>query len=182
MQREKIERDASLIVTREEDHGTQMKREGPWADPLRIVIADDHFLIRQGLRSILKGKDNLQVIGEAGDGIEVLFLVDELNPDLVLLDISMPNLGGIETARLIRMRHPEINILMLTMHQEKEYIVAAASAGIDGYLLKEDAQQDLLLAIEKIRDGKTFISPILVRQLEKGDKPLCGALKFVLDL
>jgi two-component system, NarL family, response regulator NreC len=160
---------------------TRMKREDASPDTCRIVIADDHFLIRQGLRIILEGKDNLQVVGEAGDGMELLFLLDQLNPDLVVLDISMPNLQGIETARLIKMRHPEMNILILTMHQEREYVVAAASAGVEGYLLKEDAQKDLLLAIEKIRHGKGFISPILAKTLEERNELLGGALKFVLN-
>jgi len=158
-----------------------MKREDASADTCRIVIVDDHFLIRQGLRSILEGEDNLQVVGEAKDGMELLFLLDQLNPDLVMLDISMPNLQGIETARLIKMRHPEMNILILTMHQEREYIVAAATAGVEGYLLKEDAQKDLLLAIDKIRHGKGFISPILAKTLKEKNKFLDGALKFLLD-
>jgi len=160
---------------------TRMERKDFPADAWRIVIADDHFLIREGLRSILEGEDNLQVVGEAKDGMELLFLLDQLKPDLVLLDISMPNLQGIETARLVKMRHPEMNILILTMHQEREYVVAAASAGVEGYLLKEDAQQDLLLAIEKIRHGKGFISPILANALEESNKLLNGALKFALD-
>ena len=160
---------------------TRMKRKDASADAWRIVIADDHFLIREGLRSILEGEDNLQVVGEAKDGMELLFLLDQLKPDLVLLDISMPNLQGIETARLVKMRHPEMNILILTMHQERKYVVAAASAGVEGYLLKEDAQQDLLLAIEKIRHGKGFISPILANALEESNKLLNGALKFALD-
>ena len=160
---------------------TRMERKDASADAWRIVIADDHFLIREGLRSILEGEDNLQVVGEAKDGMELLFLLDQLKPDLVLLDISMPNLQGIETARLVKMRHPEMNILILTMHQEREYVVAAASAGVEGYLLKEDAQQDLLLAIEKIRHGKGFISPILANALEESNKLLNGALKFALD-
>jgi len=160
---------------------TRMRRKDASADTCRIVIVDDHFLIRQGLRSILEGEDNLQVVGEAKDGMELLFLLDQLNPDLVMLDISMPNLQGIETARLIKMRHPEMNILILTMHQEREYIVAAATAGVEGYLLKEDAQKDLLLAIDKIRHGKGFISPILAKTLKEKNKFLDGALKFLLD-
>jgi len=99
-----------------------------------------------------------------------------------MLDISMPNLQGIETARLIKMRHPKMNILILTTHQEREYVVAAASAGVEGYLLKEDAQKDLLLALEKIRHGKGGISPILAITLEERNKLLGGALEFVLDL
>ena len=160
---------------------TRMERKDASADAWRIVIADDHFLIREGLRSILEGEDNLEVVGEAKDGMELLFLLDQLKPDLVLLDISMPNLQGIETARLVKMRHPEMNILILTMHQEREYVVAAASAGVEGYLLKEDAQQDLLLAIEKIQHGKGFLSPILAKTLEESNKLLNGALKFALD-
>ena len=160
---------------------TRMERKDASADAWRIVIADDHFLIREGLRSILEGEDNLQVVGEAKDGMELLFLLDQLHPDLVMLDISMPNLQGIETARLVKMRHPEMNILILTMHQEREYVVAAASAGVEGYLLKEDAQQELLLAIEKIRHGKGFLSPVLAKTLEESNKLLNGALKFALD-
>jgi len=91
----------SILVTR-------MKRKGASADAWRIVIADDHSLIREGLRSILGGEDNLQVVGEAKDGMELFFLLDQLKPDLVLLDISMPNHQGIKTARLVKMRHPEM--------------------------------------------------------------------------
>jgi len=160
---------------------TRMERKDASADAWRIVIADDHFLIREGLRSILEGEDNLQVVGEAKDGMELLFLLDQLKPDLVLLDISMPNLQGIETARLVKMRHPEMNILILTMHQEREFVIAAVSAGVEGYLLKEDAPQDLLLAIQKIRHGKGFLSPILAKTLEESNKLLNGALKFALD-
>ncbi len=161
---------------------TRMEREDSWANPWRILIADDHFLIRQGLRTLMERRDDLQVVGEAQDGMEVLFLLDRLSPDLVMLDISMPKLDGIEAARLIKMRHPEMNILILTMHQEKEFVAAAVSAGVDGYLLKEDAQKDLLLAIEKIRQGEGFISPILAKNLEGRNKCLGGAIKFVLDL
>jgi len=160
---------------------TRKKRKDTSADTWRIVIADDHFLIREGLRSILEGEDNLQVVGEAKDGMELLFLLDELKPDLVLLDISMPNLQGIETARLVKIRHPEVNILILTMHQEREFVIAAVSAGVEGYLLKEDAPQDLLSAIQQIRHGKGFLSPILGKTLEESHRLLNWALKFALD-
>lgn len=160
---------------------TRGKRKDASADTCRIVIADDHFLIREGLKSILEGGDDLQVVGEAKDGMELLFLLDQLKPDLVLLDISMPNLQGIETARLVKIRHPEINILILTMHQEREFVIAAVSAGVEGYLLKEDAPQDLILAIQKIRHGKGFLSPILAKALEESNKLLNGTIKFALD-
>jgi DNA-binding NarL/FixJ family response regulator len=147
----------------------------------RIVLADDHFLIRQGLRSILAGKEDLEIAGEAGDGLEALLLLDRLRPDLVLLDISMPHLQGIDTARQIKMKYPEMKILILTMHREREYIYEAISAGVEGYLLKEDAQKDLFTAIERIRSGKGYISPILIADLEKTHKLLPEFLKFLMD-
>ena len=150
-------------------------------DTYRIVLADDHFLIRQGLRRILEGKGDLEVVGEAADGMELLFLLDNLKPHLVILDISMPNLQGIETARQIKMNYPEMKILILTMHAEREYLYQAISAGVEGYLLKEDAQKELVLAIEKIRAGKGFLSPILNANLEEKHKLLPEFIKYLLD-
>ncbi len=150
-------------------------------DPYRIVLADDHFLIRQGLRRVLEGRDNLAVVGEASDGLELLFLVERLKPHLAILDISMPNLQGIETARQIKMKYPEIKILILTIHNALEYVWAAVSAGVDGYLLKDDIEKDLLLAIEKIRQGKGFISPILAESLKENNKWARDVLKFLLE-
>ena len=150
-------------------------------DTYRIVLADDHFLIRQGLRRILEGKGDLEVVGEAADGLELLFLLDNLKPHLVILDISMPNLQGIDTARQIKMKYPGMKILILTMHAEREYLYQAISAGVEGYLLKEDTQKELLLAIEKIRRGKGFLSPILNSNLEEKHKLLPEFIKFLLD-
>ncbi len=150
-------------------------------DTYRIVLADDHFLIRQGLRRILEGKGDLEVVGEAADGVELLFLLNKLKPHLVILDISMPNLQGIETARQIKMNYPGMKILILTMHAEREYLYQAIYAGVEGYLLKEDAQKELLLAIETIRQGKGFLSPILKTNLEERHKLLPEFIKFILD-
>ena len=150
-------------------------------DTYRIVLADDHYLIREGLRSILEEKADLQVAGEAADGLEFLFLLDQLKPHLAILDISMPNLQGIETARQIKMKYPEMKILMLTMHAEREYLYQAISAEVEGYLLKEDAPKELLLAIEKIRQGKGFLSPILKANLEEKHRLLPEFIKFLLD-
>ena len=127
--------------------------------PYRIVLADDHTLVRQGIRKILDGQGDLQVVGEAGDGVELLFLLNELKPSLVILDISMPNLQGIQTARQIKMKYPAMKILIMTMHKDKEYLYLALSAGAKGYLLKEDADKELFTAIEKVQQGKTYISP-----------------------
>ena len=150
-------------------------------DIYRIVLADDHYLIREGIRSILEEKADLQVAGEAADGLELLFLLDKLEPHLVILDISMPNLQGIETARQIKMKYPGMKILILTMHAEREYLYQAISAGVEGYLLKEDAQKELLLAIERIRQGKGFLSPILQANLEEKHRLLPEFIKFLLD-
>ena len=150
-------------------------------DSYRIMLTDDHFLIRQGLRSILAGKEDLEVVGEAGDGLELLFLLDQLRPDLVILDISMPQLQGIDTARQIKMRYPGMKILILTMHREREYVYKAVCAGVEGYLLKEDAQKDLFTAVDRIRRGRGFISPILTGDLEQRHKLLPEFLKFLMD-
>jgi DNA-binding NarL/FixJ family response regulator len=150
-------------------------------DAYRIVVADDHYLIREGLRGILEERDDLQVVGEASDGVELLFLLDKVKPDLVILDISMPNLKGIEAARQIKMKYPGIKILILTMHREKEYLYEAIHAGVEGFLLKEDAEKELLLAIESIRRGKGFLSPILRAALEERHRLLPEFLKFFMD-
>jgi DNA-binding NarL/FixJ family response regulator len=132
-------------------------------DSYQIVLADDHALLRQGLGKIIKGVADLEVLGEAGDGIELLSLLTMVTPQLVILDISMPKLRGIDAIRLIKENHPGMKILVLTMH--KEYLHQALSAGADGYLLKEDADRDLFCAIENIRQGRVYISPRLTGEL-----------------
>jgi len=127
--------------------------------PYSIILADDHVLVRQGLRRILEGMPELEVVGEANDGLELLTLLGHLVPDIVILDIFMPNLRGIEAIYEIKKIRPEVKILILTMHKDKEYLYLALSAGAKGYLLKEDADKELFSAIEKVRQGKTYISP-----------------------
>jgi DNA-binding NarL/FixJ family response regulator len=124
-----------------------------------IVLADDHVLVRQGLRRILEGMADLEVMGEANDGLELLNLLKHLTPHMVILDIFMPNLRGIEAIHEIKKIRPEVKVLILTMHKDKEYLYLALSAGAKGYLLKEDADKELFSEIEKIRQGKTYISP-----------------------
>jgi len=128
-----------------------------------IVLADDHALIRQGLRRLIQGVDDLVAVGEAGDGIELLSLLSLVTPRMVILDISMPNLRGIEAVHTIKTKYPDVKILILTMH--KEYLHQALAAGADGYLLKEDADRDLFSAIENIRQGKVYVSPRLGGEL-----------------
>ena len=127
--------------------------------PYRIALADDHVLVRQGFKRLLEGAGDLEVIGEANDGIELLNLLSRVTPDMVILDIFMPNLRGIEAIHEIKKIHPDVKVLILTMHKDKEYLYLSLSAGAKGYLLKEDADKELFFAIEKVRQGKTYISP-----------------------
>jgi DNA-binding NarL/FixJ family response regulator len=133
----------------------------------RIVLADDHALFRQGLKGILEGAADLEVVGEAGDGLELLNLlnVDKLDPHLVILDISMPNVRGIEAIREIKTIHPNVKILIVTMHKDKEYLLQSLAAGADGYFLKKDSGTELFAAIEKIRNGRNYLSPQLSEEL-----------------
>jgi len=124
-----------------------------------IVLADDHALFRKGLRKILEERADLEVIGEANDGFELLSLLRKLTPDMIILDISMPNLRGVEAIQEIKKIYPDTKVLMLTMHKDKEYLYQTISAGADGYFLKKDADAELFSAIEKIRKGGMYLSP-----------------------
>jgi DNA-binding NarL/FixJ family response regulator len=131
----------------------------------RIILAEDHALVREGIKKIIESFADLQVVGEAANGTQLLELLQGLAVDMVILDISMPDLPGIEVAREIKKRYPEVKILILTMHKKKEYLNDALMAGTDGYLLKEDAPKELLNAIEKIRQGTVYVSPLLSSEL-----------------
>lgn len=127
----------------------------------RILLADDHTLIRHGIRNLISNNPALTVIGEVGDGEELLAFLETSQPDLLILDISMPKLTGIEAVSRVKKLYPGIKILMLTMHKNKQYFYHAMSAGADGYLMKEDSDEELLLAIKRIQDGKSYLSPFL---------------------
>jgi DNA-binding NarL/FixJ family response regulator len=134
------------------------------AKAYRVILADDHILVRRGLKRILEENPALEIIGDVGDGLELLNALKKTEPDLIILDVSMPNLRGIEAIPEIRHIRPEAKVLMLTMHKEEEYLYQAISAGADGYLLKEDAEKELFSAIQSIQDGKIYISPGLAEQ------------------
>jgi DNA-binding NarL/FixJ family response regulator len=127
----------------------------------RIILADDHVLVREGIKRILQEDPKLTVVDETSDGLELLRLLEEITPDMVILDISMPGLGGIEAIRIIKELYPQIKVLVLTMHKSKEYLYVAMDNGADGYLVKDDANDILHSAIKTIRRGKTFISPLI---------------------
>jgi DNA-binding NarL/FixJ family response regulator len=137
---------------------------GRMAKRYRVILADDHVLVRHGLRRILEENRNLEISGEVGDGLELLSLLNKMNPDMVILDVSMPNLRGIEAIPEIHRVQPDVKVLILTMHNDEEYLYQAISAGADGYLLKEDAEKELFLAIENIRKGRVYVSPSLADQ------------------
>jgi DNA-binding NarL/FixJ family response regulator len=133
--------------------------------PFKIMLADDHVMFRRGVRSLIQGMPDVEVVGEAGDGLELLRLLRESKPDLVIMDISMPNLRGLEATREIKSLDPEIKVLLLTMHKDREYLYHALTAGAEGYLLKEDADGELISAIETLRRGGTFISSLMSTQV-----------------
>ena len=131
---------------------------------LRILVADDHVLIRHGIKNLLKQDERLLVVGEVGDGEELLRLLQTTAVDLVILDISMPNLGGMEVIGQVKSGYPQIKILMLTMHKNEQYFCNAMAAGADGYLLKDDSEEELLLAIDRILHDKHYISPTIAEE------------------
>jgi len=129
--------------------------------PYRIVLADDHVLIRHGIKNIISQNDDLEVVGEVGDGEELLKLIDRQPVDLVILDISMPKIGGMEAVGLIKTKCSWVKVLILTMHKSKQYFYHSMTAGADGYLVKDDSDEELLIAIRKILAGKSYISPFI---------------------
>lgn len=134
--------------------------------PYRIVLADDHVIFRRGIKGLISQKSDLKVVAEAGDGLELINLLQRgLKTDMVILDISMPNLRGIEATHEIKGICPEVKILILTMHKTKEYLYHCISAGAQGYMLKEDSDVELFNAIETIRKGEVFVSKLLTREL-----------------
>jgi DNA-binding NarL/FixJ family response regulator len=126
-----------------------------------ILLVDDHPLVRQRVRQIIEERAELAVLGELQDGLELLASFKKRLPQLVILDISMPRLGGIQATRLIKSSHPEIKVLILTLHNRREYVDQARRAGAEGYLLKDNVDKELLSAIDTLKQGGTYISPRL---------------------
>lgn len=131
----------------------------------RIILADDHVILREGIKKIINDTKGLSVIGEACDGLELLKLIQKKRPDMVILDISMPRLRGIEAACEIKKNHPWVEILFLSMHKKQEYLHLAVKAGAKGYLLKEDTGSELIQAIQTIRSGSTYLSTLILKEL-----------------
>lgn len=130
-----------------------------------MVIADDHPLVREGTRSILEAHDDIEVVGEASDGEETLHLVGKLEPDIVILDITMPGLNGIEVTRRIKSENPGTVVLVLTVHDEDQYVLALIEAGAAGYLLKDVRGSDLVEAIRALRDGESVLHASITQKV-----------------
>jgi two-component system response regulator NreC len=130
---------------------------------IRVLLAEDHTLFRKGLRSLLDTEAGIEVVGEAENGREALEKVQQLHPDIVLMDISMPELNGLEATYQIKQQFPEINVLILTMHADEEYVFQILRAGASGYVLKHAEPSELVMAIQATARGGSFLSPSISR-------------------
>jgi len=157
--------------------------------PVRIVLADDHVLVRQGLRSLLE-REGFQVVGEASDGQEALRLTESFQPDIAIMDISMPILNGLNAAREMSRSSAKTKTILLTQHDEGQYVSEALDAGVKGYVLKNQVASDLLLAIRQVSRGQVYLSPGVSRAVmdayhsksEKSRNPLTLRERQVLQL
>jgi len=132
---------------------------------IRVLLADDHQLMRSGIRLMLEREADLSVVGEASDGREAVALAKSLRPDVVVMDIGMANLNGIEAAQQMTGDRPEIAVVMLSMHSDESYVLRALKAGARGYLLKDSAEADLIKAVHAVAGGKSFFSPAVSKVL-----------------
>jgi DNA-binding NarL/FixJ family response regulator len=137
-------------------------------ETLRIVLAEDHTILREGLRALLSADPNVEIIGEAQNGREAVRCVEKLEPDLVLMDLSMPRMSGMEATREIKKRYPEIKIIALTVHKTEEYLLTTLKAGADGYVLKDATHDELLMAIKNVMGGKSYLSPGVSEKIIEG--------------
>ena len=136
---------------------------------IRVVLADDHVFVRDGIKSLLENEANIEVVGEATDGLEALAILETVQPDLLILDIRMPNLTGIEVVEKLRSQNNLIKVVMLSMHESEEYVLKSIRAGADGYLLKGSSKEEFLKAVQTVANGGKYfsgdISSILISQL-----------------
>lgn len=133
--------------------------------PIRILLADDHTIMRRGLRLLLENQPEFSVVAEAADGRQALHQAEQVEPDVAVLDIAMPNLSGIEAAQRIHSALPQTSIVILSMHSDEGYVLRALKSGAKGYLLKDSAEADLIEAIRSVHHGKTFFSPEITKML-----------------
>ncbi|PMD91446.1 DNA-binding response regulator [Siphonobacter sp. BAB-5405] len=136
---------------------------------IRILIADDHSMVRKGIRTLLEDETDLQIVGEAADGDEALELLPQLHPDVLLLDITMPRLSGIEVSRMTAQQFPQVKVLIFSMHNHPDYILSAVQYGASGYLLKDTDDEEILQAIRTVAAGDLYYPPsassVIIKQL-----------------
>jgi DNA-binding NarL/FixJ family response regulator len=138
------------------------------AESIRLILIEDHQMVRAGFRMLLESQPDFQIVGEASSGEEGLTLAASLHPDVVLLDISMPGIGGAETARLLKEQHPDIAILVVTIHTSEAYLLELLDKGVEGYLPKHAAAEELIRAVRQVYAGKSYLHASLVDTLVKG--------------
>lgn len=127
-------------------------------DKIKIILVDDHYIVRNGIRALFDDVDEIEVIGEASNGIEAISKVSELHPDIAILDISMPQMNGLDAAEIIHNQYPETKTLIMSMHDNKEYILRSLEVGADGYLLKDSSKEEIIKAIKTVSEGEKYYS------------------------
>jgi DNA-binding NarL/FixJ family response regulator len=132
---------------------------------IRVLVADDHGIVRKGLRFVLERQDDLEVIGEASDGREAVRICEQASPNVVVMDIAMPQLNGLDAAAQIVRHSPEIKVIILSMHADEDYLVRALNSGVKAYLLKDSAELDLVRAVRAVAQGSSFFSPAIAQLL-----------------
>jgi DNA-binding NarL/FixJ family response regulator len=134
----------------------------------KIVIAEDHTILREGLKALLNTNPELEIVGEAEDGREAVWLVEKLDPDMVMMDLSMPRMDGMQAIREIKRRWPNKKVLALTAHKTEEYVLTTLKAGADGYLLKDATYQEMMTAVKSVLSGKRYLSPGISEKVIEG--------------
>ena len=127
-------------------------------EKIKIILVDDHYIVRNGIRALFDDVDEIEVIGEASNGIEAISKVSELHPDIAILDISMPQMNGLDAAEIIHNQYPETKTLIMSMHDNKEYILRSLEVGADGYLLKDSSKEEIIKAIKTVSEGEKYYS------------------------
>ena len=148
-------------------------------DAIRIMLVDDHEVVRAGLKSYLEAQEGIDVVAEAGSGGEAIIRLGESRPDVVVMDITMPDMDGLETTRRLKELHPECQVLALTVHEDKQYLFQMMAAGASGYLTKRSAAEELVAAVQAVAEGNVYLQPTLARWLLEDYRRLSGTTTSV---